>query len=172
VIDSREWTIAVLVSVVIGVGMAALDAPTWLYPVALAAFIIGLLIYQRQRRRTSNACNGMTMTRRGARSRPSRQKRTAAPTARSRSSGAKKSRRRYVVPLVAWLAAAAIFLILAATLDYPRGAGAAAVLAGFAARHAWLRRSRVRQRVAVLALVGSLLVVLGALTFAIERVAS
>jgi Kef-type K+ transport system membrane component KefB len=49
VIDPREWTIAVLISVVIGVAMAALSAPWWSYPIVLAAFIAGLLVYQRGR---------------------------------------------------------------------------------------------------------------------------
>jgi hypothetical protein len=50
VTDPREWTIAVLLSVAIGVVMAFLDAPEWSYPVVLAVFVAGILLYQRQRR--------------------------------------------------------------------------------------------------------------------------
>lgn len=46
--DPREWTIAVLLSVAIGVVMAALTAPTWAYPVVLAAFVVGILLYQHR----------------------------------------------------------------------------------------------------------------------------
>ncbi len=50
VTDPREWIIAVLSSVVIGVVMAALSAPEWSYPVALAAFIAAIVLYQRRQR--------------------------------------------------------------------------------------------------------------------------
>jgi hypothetical protein len=46
--DTREWTIAALLSVAIGVVMAALGAPVWSYPMALALFIAGLVVYQRR----------------------------------------------------------------------------------------------------------------------------
>ncbi len=48
--DPREWIIAVLFSVVIGVVMAPLSAPEWSYPVALAAFIAAIVLYQRRQR--------------------------------------------------------------------------------------------------------------------------
>jgi hypothetical protein len=51
VTDPREWSAVILIGVVIGVAMAALDAPEWSYPVALAALIVGLVIYQRRERR-------------------------------------------------------------------------------------------------------------------------
>jgi hypothetical protein len=50
VTDAREWIIAVLVSVSIGVVLAVLSAPTWSYPVALGAFVVAILLYQRLRR--------------------------------------------------------------------------------------------------------------------------
>jgi 1,4-dihydroxy-2-naphthoate octaprenyltransferase len=50
VTDPREWTMAVLFSVAIGAVMAALSAPQWSYPVALAAFIAAIVLYQRRQR--------------------------------------------------------------------------------------------------------------------------
>ena len=50
-IDPREWSAAIVIGVVIGVVMTALDAPDWSYPIALAALIVGIVIYQRRERR-------------------------------------------------------------------------------------------------------------------------
>jgi Kef-type K+ transport system membrane component KefB len=50
VTDPREWQIAAVVSVVIGVIMAILGAPAWSYPIALGGFIAGLFFYQRSAR--------------------------------------------------------------------------------------------------------------------------
>jgi Flp pilus assembly protein TadB len=49
-IDPREWTIAGLVGLVVGVVMAVLSAPVWSYPVALAVFIAAIVLYQRRQR--------------------------------------------------------------------------------------------------------------------------
>jgi hypothetical protein len=45
--DPGQWTVAVLVSVALGVVLAIFSAPAWAYPVALGIFIAAILFYQR-----------------------------------------------------------------------------------------------------------------------------
>jgi hypothetical protein len=50
VTDPRQWSAVILIGVVIGVVMAALDVPDWSYPLAAVALIAGIVIYQRRER--------------------------------------------------------------------------------------------------------------------------
>ena len=48
--DRLEWTVVVLVGVVLGVLMAVVDAPDASYPFALVLFVGAIWLYQRATR--------------------------------------------------------------------------------------------------------------------------